>query len=93
MAALSWENPLWLDSRLVMEPLKTTSIEKRLNSAKKRSLFIHVALKYIFKVFISAVSIKIIPGGWSFDEDPCSGTSCASLWCHPIRHSLNGSYQ
>lgn len=23
VAALSWENPLWLDSRLVMEPLQT----------------------------------------------------------------------
>lgn len=24
VAALSWENPLWLDSRLVMEPLKSS---------------------------------------------------------------------
>lgn len=25
VAALSWENPLWLDSRLVIEPLQTDS--------------------------------------------------------------------
>lgn len=29
VAALSWENPLWLDSRLVMEPLRVSPTENR----------------------------------------------------------------
>lgn len=29
VAALSWENPLWLDSRLVMEPLQMRSTENK----------------------------------------------------------------
>lgn len=29
VAALSWENPLWLDSRLLMEPLQTEPTQKQ----------------------------------------------------------------
>lgn len=55
VAALSWENPLWLDSRLVIDPLQK---KKEESSFKLQNMWIFWFLLCIYTVFVCTLNKK-----------------------------------